>query len=97
MQKLSGTSSGKNNNSLSYFATNPTKLVLYFSDFSTIFYVIYKNQENHFTIWVIKLQEGPWKEMLLCNAVPGAAGRRDSGEIPAGLVGVRPGEGGKEV
>jgi hypothetical protein len=32
------------------FTTNPTKLVLHFSEFSTIFYGFYKNQQNGFTI-----------------------------------------------
>jgi hypothetical protein len=44
-----------------YFSTNPTKLVLLFSDFSTIFYAIYKKQESHFTIGVTLLQGGPRK------------------------------------
>jgi hypothetical protein len=39
-----------------YFATNPTKLVLHFSDVSVIFYAIYKNQEITFTIGVHLLQ-----------------------------------------
>jgi hypothetical protein len=33
-----------------FFTTNPTKLVLHFSDISTIFYEFYKNQQNGFTI-----------------------------------------------
>jgi hypothetical protein len=32
------------------FTRNPTKLGLHFSDFSTIFYRIYKNQQNACTI-----------------------------------------------
>jgi hypothetical protein len=71
-------------------------LVLHFYELSTIFYAISKNQENHFTIGVSTLQEGPWKiSSLQCG--PWAAGRRGSGEIPAGVAGVRPGEGGEEV
>jgi hypothetical protein len=31
-----------------FFTTNPTKLGLQSSDFSTIFYTIYKNQQRHF-------------------------------------------------
>jgi hypothetical protein len=46
-----------------YFTSNPTKLVLYFSDFSVIFYAIFKNQEITFTIGVHLLQQGPWKEV----------------------------------
>jgi hypothetical protein len=36
-----------------YFTMNPTKLVLHFSDFSVIFYEIYKNQEMAITIEVV--------------------------------------------
>jgi hypothetical protein len=50
MQKLTGLSSGHNKKVVGYFTTNPTKLVSHFSDFSMIFYVIYKNQPNHNTI-----------------------------------------------
>jgi hypothetical protein len=39
---------------------NPTKLVLHFSDFSTIFYTIYKNQGNGNTIEVVVLHRGPY-------------------------------------
>jgi hypothetical protein len=63
---------------------NPTKLGLHFSEFSVIFYAIYKNQENHFTIGVTQLQEGPRKELLLCNVAPGAAGRCGWGKFLRG-------------
>jgi hypothetical protein len=53
---------------------NPKKMVLHFSDFSVIFYAIYKNQEITFTIGVHLLQQGPWKEMFLCNVAPGRPG-----------------------
>jgi hypothetical protein len=33
-----------------FFTTNPTKLGLHFSDFSTIFYEFSKIQQKHFTI-----------------------------------------------
>jgi hypothetical protein len=33
-----------------FFTTNPTKLSLHFSDFSTILYGFYKNQLRGFTI-----------------------------------------------
>jgi hypothetical protein len=55
-------------------------LVLHFSDFSAIFYAIYNNQQDGLTIWVTKLQEGPRKEVLLCNVVPETAGRHGSPE-----------------
>jgi hypothetical protein len=53
-----------------------TKLVLNFSDFSVIFYAIYKKQEMANTIGVTLLQERPWKELCVRNVVLGAAGRR---------------------
>jgi hypothetical protein len=62
-----------------FFTTKPKKLGAHFSEFFMIFYKIYKNQESHFTIWVTKLQEGPRKEFLPCNAVPGGA----AGAAPA--------------
>jgi hypothetical protein len=79
-----------------YFTTNPTKLVLRFSDFSTIFYAIYKNQQNGFNIWVTNLQEGPRKEVLLCNVVL-VAGSGGPAEIPAGDRRIPAGEGGGVV
>jgi hypothetical protein len=62
---------------------NPTKLVMHFSDFSTIFYAIYKKQLNHFTIGVNLLQGGPRKESVFCNVVLGAASGGPA-VIPAG-------------
>jgi hypothetical protein len=64
-----------------YFTTNPTKSVLHFSDFSMIFYAIYKKQQNHFTIGVTLSQLGPQKDSFLCNVAPGAAGRRGLGKF----------------
>jgi hypothetical protein len=75
-----------------YFATNPTKLVLNFYDFSVIFYVIYKNRPNHFTIGVNLLQGGPRKDSLLCNVAPG----RPAGAVeqnPASSLVLAAGEG----
>jgi hypothetical protein len=66
-----------------FFTTNPTKLSSHFSDFTTIFYAIYKNQQRHFTISVTNLQAGPRKEFLLCNVILGA-GSGGSAAIPAG-------------
>jgi hypothetical protein len=40
---------------------NPTKLVLHFSDFSVIFYAIYKIQQKHLYYLRIVLQQGPWR------------------------------------
>jgi hypothetical protein len=57
-----------------HFTTNPKKLVLYFSEFSVIFYTIYKNQQTHFTILVALLQGGPRKDLCFCNVAPGGPG-----------------------
>jgi hypothetical protein len=80
-----------------YCTTNPKKLVLYFSDFSTIFYAIYKNKGNHFIIGVTLLQGSPQKESWFSNVVPrGAAG---AAPVQFRLGGRRssPREGGEEV
>jgi hypothetical protein len=44
-----------------FFTTNPKKLSLHFSKLSTIFYAIYKNQQNTCTIWDSLLHRGPWE------------------------------------
>jgi hypothetical protein len=75
---------------------NPTKLSLRFSDFSVIFYTIYKNKQTHFTILVALLQGGPCKDLCVCNVAPGRGGQRgwaNSGELAAGLGRGRMGEG----
>jgi hypothetical protein len=54
-----------------HFTTNPTKLVLHFSDFSTIFYTSYKKQPKHFTIGVTTSQKDPRKDFPFCNVDPG--------------------------
>jgi hypothetical protein len=62
---------------------DPTKLVSHFSEFSVIFYTIYKVQQFGSTIGVYLLRKGPWKEFEARNVVLGAAGRRglaNSGE-----------------
>jgi hypothetical protein len=76
-----------------YFTTNPTKAVLHFSDFSVICYAIYKNQEITFTIGVHLLQQGPWKEISLCNVAPGRGWPARVSQIPARFAGVWPGKG----
>jgi hypothetical protein len=62
-----------------FFTTNPTKLGLYFSDFSTILYEFYKIQQFHLDLeeTVLRtgpriLQTGPRDEKLDCNWVHGA-------------------------
>jgi hypothetical protein len=69
--------------------SNPTKLVLHFSEFSSIFYAIYKNQQRHFTIEVSDFYQGPWtlrigpqKNLNPCNWVLGL-GSGGPVEIPA--------------
>jgi hypothetical protein len=66
-------------------------LVLHFSDFSTSFYVIYKNKENCNTIGDILLQGGPRKDLLFCNVVPGRGAAAVPVKFRRGLAGVRPG------
>jgi hypothetical protein len=61
MQKLSGTSSGKNNKSCGTFHRESNKIGFALSDFSMSIYPIYKNQQKHFTISDSFLQQGPWK------------------------------------
>jgi hypothetical protein len=52
-----------------------------------IFYAIYNNQGNHFTIGVTLLQGGPRKEKFLCNVVPGGGGRRGLAKFRRGSPG----------
>jgi hypothetical protein len=64
-------------------------LVSQFSEFSVIFYAIYKLQQFGFTFGVTFLQFGPWKELEARNVVLGAAGRRglaNSGEAGGALA-----------
>jgi hypothetical protein len=56
-------------------------LVLHFSDFSVIFYAIYKKQPKHFYYLSYQLQGGPRKELQFRNVVPGRADRRGSPEL----------------
>jgi hypothetical protein len=83
MQKLSGTSLGKNNKGCGIFYHESKKNKFVFFWFSAIFYAIYKNQQRHFTISVTNLQAGPRKEFLLCNVVL-VAGSGGPVAIPAG-------------
>jgi hypothetical protein len=71
-------------------------LVSHFSEFSVIFYAIYKIQQNCVTIGVTFLQLRPWKDSNVCNVAPMAAGRRglaNSGEAGGVLARGRGGEG----
>jgi hypothetical protein len=57
------------------FTTNPTKLSLHFSKFSTIFYAIYNFQQIGYTIEDALLRLDPWKELGPSNWVPRPKGR----------------------
>jgi hypothetical protein len=50
---------------------NPTKFVLHFYDFSMIFYAIYKKLGNSLYYFSCTFAAGTWKELWLCNVVPG--------------------------
>jgi hypothetical protein len=76
---------------------NPKKLVLQFSDFSVIFYAIYKNLEIHFTIGVHLLQQGPWKDFGFRNVAPGRGWPAQVGQFRRARRCSRPGKGGEEV
>jgi hypothetical protein len=77
-----------------YFTMNRTNLVLHFSDFSVIFYAIYKNQPKGFTISVDLLQQGPYKESEFRNVVPGRPGSGGSAKFRPTAGRGRPGAGG---
>jgi hypothetical protein len=70
---------------------NQTKLVLHFSDFSTIFYAIYKKQPKHFYYLSYPFAGRPSERSLALQCGPWAAGQRRSGQT-AGPG--RPGTGG---
>jgi hypothetical protein len=75
--------------------TNLTKLVSFFSEFSVIFYTIYKVQQFALTVGVTFSRKGPWKEMQVRNWVPTAAAGAGS-PIPARPAALRTGEGAEE-
>jgi hypothetical protein len=108
MQKLSRNSSGKIKNVVVLFTRSPTKLGLHFSEFATIFYRFYKNQQNPCTIEDSTCNKVPGKIWgltiipLLCGLAlkkksplaigPLGTGRRRSGRTPANL---QPGSAGR--
>jgi hypothetical protein len=49
---------------------NPSKLVLHFSKFPTIFYAFYKFLQKEYTIEDAYFLLGPWKEIVTRNWVP---------------------------
>jgi hypothetical protein len=59
-----------------FSTTNPTKLSLNFSEFSTIFYAFYKFLQIGYTIEDVTLRLGPSKNLGPCNWVPRPTGRR---------------------
>jgi hypothetical protein len=80
-----------------YLPANPAKLVLHFSDVSTIFYAIYKNQPNHKYYLSYPFARRPSARIIVLQCGPWAAGRRGSGQIPAGPAAGPVGEGAGEV
>jgi hypothetical protein len=76
---------------------DPTKLVSHFSEFSVIFYAVYKNQQFNLTIGVYLLRKGPWKDLHVCNVAPrGGWPARDAG-IRRGRRSSCPGKGWRRV
>jgi hypothetical protein len=89
MQKLLGKSMAVLCKVVEFFTSNPTKLRLYFSDCSTIFYEFYKIQHLHLDLEETNLRTGPRisqiglrDKNLDCNWVPGAMAGGGS-SIPA--------------
>jgi hypothetical protein len=59
-----------------FLTVNPTKSVLHFYEFSTIFYAFYKFLQKGYTIEDVSLRLGPWKDSGPHNWVPRSTGRR---------------------
>jgi hypothetical protein len=57
------------------------QLALHFSDFSVIFYAIYKVQQICFNYLSYLLRIRPWKDFQIRNVTPGRTGRRGSPEL----------------
>jgi hypothetical protein len=69
-----------------FSTTNPTKLSLHFSEFSTYLYAFYKFQQMEYTIEDVTLRWGPWKEMGARNVALGhGRGRLPNSGEPAAL------------
>jgi hypothetical protein len=70
---------------------NPTKLVLHFSDFSVIFYAIYKKQGNSLYYFSCTFAAGTLERTLALQCGPWArlagAGEPNSGKVRRGLAG----------
>jgi hypothetical protein len=75
-----------------FFTTNPTKLVLHCSDFATMFYAIYKNQQKHLYYFSYNFAVRPLRRNTLLQCGPRGRGRRGPGQIPA-RAGIRDGRG----
>jgi hypothetical protein len=74
-----------------FFTTKPTKLSLYFSVFSTIFYAFYKFQQIGYIIEVAVLHWGPWKDSALYNVALGHSRRRREAKFRRGSAEAQPG------
>jgi hypothetical protein len=109
MQKLTRTSSGKNNKSCRFFTTNPTKLGLHFSDFLR-FSTEFTRSSNSQTLLKLQLCSQPpgvsagsqpchyfavkaSESFLTSQCSPWGGGRRGSGQIPASWRPVSAGRG----
>jgi hypothetical protein len=97
MQQLTGTSSGKNNKSCRIFHHKSNKIG--FAFFRFVYNFLHNLQETAKALyyWSYHFAGKPSEGFLSLQCGPWAAGRRGSGEIPAGVAGVRPGKGGEEV
>jgi hypothetical protein len=97
MQKLRGTSSGKNNKSCRIFHHESNKID--FVVFRLFYNFLHNLQETAKALyyWSYHFARRPSERFLSSQCGPWAAGRCGTGEIPAGVAGVRPGEGGEEV
>jgi hypothetical protein len=72
---------------------NPTKLVLHFSDFSMIFYAIYKKQESHFYYLSYPFAGRPSERNFVLQCGPGRGWPARGGQIPASRRRAWPGTG----
>jgi hypothetical protein len=76
---------------------NPTKLVLHFSDFSVIFYAIYKKQGNSLYYFSCTFAAGTLERTLALQCGPWARLAGAGEQNPARFAGVWPGKGGEEA
>jgi hypothetical protein len=80
-----------------YFITNPTKFVLNFSDFSTIFYTIYKKWEKSLHYLSYQIAKRPSERILSLQCGPWGCRPARVERIPASSSPAWPGKGGGRV